>query len=292
MSKPIRTFRMAFPILKHLAINPGKTPYAIEKEAGIDRETVLKSLKLLCTARFVKVDRKEKLGTGLVKKNYSVTPAGIVALLQGNPDHISISKQDAREIAKNHTQFLPLIFGKWGYFHEKGVEDLAYKFLMIAVENAEDEVERLASVARSEKLEGTLATDESVHRHDIYEVMLVRACIYENEGRDKWLEVIRGSNDLVTMAEKEVQRLRIQDEEGVKFWIAVLDELRGNPSGKKHHILLAGPGGEMDQEAVDKFEALVNYAQAKAIDEGKAIPSQKDVLMEMVNRAEKMKSRS
>jgi DNA-binding PadR family transcriptional regulator len=72
---------MAFPILKHLALNPQMTPYRVEKETRIDRPTVLEALKILAKVGLVRVARRKTQGKGLVNKYYVTTPQGVVGLL-------------------------------------------------------------------------------------------------------------------------------------------------------------------------------------------------------------------
>jgi DNA-binding PadR family transcriptional regulator len=283
MNKPARAFRMAFPILKNLGLNPDITAYAVAKRAKIDIPTTYKTMEMLVEAGLVKVRHAGKHTTGLLKESYSVTSQGIVALLQGAPRYVQISKQDVSNIARNHTGFLPLIFGRWSYFQEKGVEDLAYKFLLIAVENTEDEVEHLASVVRSEKPKPTPAREERVHRHDIYETMLVRSWIYESEEKEAWREVVTSRSDLVAMAENEIARMRTKTEEDLRLWESALAELHGKKTGGKH-VLLAGPGAEWSQDEMDYFEAWVANEQAKAIDEGRPIPSSAKVIVDALGR--------
>jgi DNA-binding PadR family transcriptional regulator len=296
LSKPSRTFRQAFPILKYLAINQDRTAYAIEKELKIERHTVLDSLFYLEKTGLVKISDRKKLPTHFEKKLYRITPRGIVALLEGSPEHINLRNQDIRDIAENQTTFLPLVFGKWNYFRQRGVEQLACKFLLIAVHrNTESEIERLiAAMETPRKAESpaskvieTLRTSEPVHRHDIYEIMLIRAWAHwDSEENERWLQVIRGDKELVHMAEREIERLREAEDEGTQFWEDCLADLRGKEPKYRHLDPLHF--GELESgETWEAFSAKVEDLKARALDEGKPIPKSKDVtkaLLEWMKR--------
>ncbi len=280
MRKPIRAFRMAFPILKYLALNPDRTAYAAAKETKIDIPTTYETMRILVEAHLVKVHPEGKHTTGLLKESYSVTPQGIVALFQAIPEYVQISKTDARDIAEKQTAFLPLIFGKWKCFRDSNVEELAYDSLLIAVQHSESEVDRLAKVVNGETLEPTsdLRAKEPMHRHAIYEGMLVGAWasdIEDDEQRERWLQVVRSDKELRAIAEGEIMRLQANDQESLEVWKLILSTLHGQSESRGYSIVPMGSAvfGDLEQHW--------KYMQCVALDEGGPLP----VLAEMTNRA-------
>jgi DNA-binding MarR family transcriptional regulator len=274
MSKPLRSFRLAFSILKHLATHPNETPYRIERELKIDRSTVRAALKLLVKANLVTVAGKpRKLPTGLERKEYKVTPQGIVALLQAHPSHIELTKRYLRDLAEKNTQFLPCIFGKWEYFIEQDAEDLAYKYLLISVFHTENEIERLSGVASGQELKRSFGSQESMHRHDIYEAMLVRAPLFGRDESEKWGSLIKRDEDLLSMAEKEIARLLGEAEEAVEYWDSALKDLHGEESDAVSLV----PGDPELEDTWEEFGEWLRYARAKALDEGRHLPTASEV---------------
>jgi predicted transcriptional regulator len=286
MTSPPRAFLKAFPILNHLAVNPRATPYAIEKKVELDRPTVHAAMRALANARLVKVIERKKLPTGLVRKKYVVTPQGIVALLQAHPDYITLSKDDIRKLAEKQAKFLPLIFGKWKYFRERNVEDLAYHFLLLSVKRTGDQVGSLLAAARSGKAESSFEArlaklspaaslrlpesmfrlQESAHRHDIYAGVLVRPWTFNNKDARLWAETIRGDRDLFEMAEKEVSRLRGESQEDVDFWNWCSRILRGEDRRRLVELSEDSPRAEAAWELLHE---MWHYQRAKALDDGK-----------------------
>lgn len=260
---------MSFPILKYLTINPNKTPYAIERDLAIDRPTILASLRLLEQAGLIAVAAENDLPTGLTRKEYKATPQGVVGLLQAHPTYIQISRVEVQDMAAKHVPFLPLVFGKWVHFQQKHAEDLAYTFLLVSVKYTEDEVNRLNAVARGESLRRSFLAMEAMHRHDIYEGMLLRSAMFRTDESDKWAEVIRQDDELRSMAEKEISRLRGEAREQVEYWDGALDDLHG-----KEHAAISLVSGDPEQAEVwDYFEDFWKYKRAVALDEGKPLQS-------------------
>lgn len=293
MTEP-RTFRKAFEILKYLAINPRKTAYALEKALAIDRPTVLATLKILLSIKFVRVVDQKKLETGLVRKSYNVTPTGMVALLQAHPENVSLSKEHVLEMARNYTDFLPLIFGKWNYFCERSVDDLAYKYLLgkeTSIDYSEDQIGRLAAVAQSQEPENASWTDErreTVLRHDIYARTLLSwnygVEIGDDLDRQRWLQAIRGDSELLALAEKEVFRLRLGIQEELGRWDDILEGLHGLPV-QRHQILIAN-------ETSNALDVNLNYERAKALDEQREPPTINDLLKILIKVMEERWKRS
>jgi DNA-binding MarR family transcriptional regulator len=273
VSKVLRSFRMSFPILKYLVINPNVTPYAIEKQLDVDRPTVLASLKLLEQAGLIAVAAKNELPTGLTRKEYKATPQGVVALLQAQPTYIQITRADIQEVAAKHTEFLPLVFGKWAYFQQKRAENQAYRFLLISAKHTEDEVDRLNVVARGENLQPSFRATESMHRHDIYEGMLISSSMFGTDEAEEWAKVIRQDTELRSAAEKEISRLRGEAQEQVEHWDGALDDLHG----KKHGFISLVSADAGQAEAYEYFEEYWRYQRAIALDEGKPLPSAAEI---------------
>ncbi len=147
--EPDRAFRMSFPILKYLALKTEPvTAYKLEGEkldvmrdgksrkAWIDKPTIYRALKLMEDNKQVELRDRKPCKGGRVRKKYVVTPRGVVALLWGRPDHIEISKQDAREWAKKHHDFFPKMFDLWSEFIQENVEDAAWSKLTEAGHSA------------------------------------------------------------------------------------------------------------------------------------------------------------
>jgi hypothetical protein len=287
---------MAFSILEHLAVHPTDTAYGIEKQAKIDRPTIRAALRILVSASLVSVASKRKLPTGLERKEYKATPQGIVALLQAHPDHIRLTKEYVRDLAAKQAAFLPLIFGKWAYFRERGVEDIAFEALLLSVKGTESEVERLAIAATGKKPEDSRLTEECVHRHDIYEFMLCRAwnqAAFSEEAWRRWLLTIRSHPKLLRMAEQEFRRVRVEAM-GHAWSVDALfesldapeDEIAEEPfmwPGGEFFAFRAGGGDESDFTE-RKLEKQAKYERAKALDEGRDPPSMQELMVSWLTR--------
>ena len=295
LSRPTRTFTMAFPILRYLAVNPRKTAYEIAKKAKIpmtktkkteiDIPTTYSTMKLLDQAKLVRTHDAGRYNTGLMKKTYDITPQGIVALLQGDPDHIKPSKEYVRNLAQQQASFLPLIFGKWEYFREQGVEDLAYKYLLISVTRTEDEVDRLSDVASGQELKRSWGSEESMHRHDLYEGMLVHASQFGTDEAEKWGRVIKNDKELSLKAEKEIGRLRAEVQEEVEDLDGALKDLHGEKNDAEIFVAETSEEGGLFQG----HEEWCRYMRATALDEEKPLPRNIELtgqVMEMMFREE------
>jgi len=273
-----RVFRKAFQVLEHLAVNPRKTAHGIEKDTRLDRPTVYSAVRILETAGLVDVVEKKKLPTGLVRKKYVVTPRGVVALLQAHPDYVRLSKDYIRRLAEKNEAFLPRIFGKWNYFREREVEDLAHNFVLLGVHFTRDEVSRLLQVAKTMKAQPSFGTQECVHRHEIYEGVLVIPWTYNNKDAKTWLDTIRNDKELFETAENEILRVRAEREEGLNRLNEYIQMLHGQEE-------LEFFFGLEDEEAAEQFREICQYERARAMDDGKPLPTLRDVLLDLIKHA-------
>jgi hypothetical protein len=80
------------------------------------------------------------------------------------------------------------------------------------------------------------------------------------------------------MAEKEIFRLRGEAQEDVKFWDETLKELHGKTTAEES-FLFEEPG---DVDIANQFEEWWRYARAKALDEGKRLPTPAEVTSQAV----------
>jgi DNA-binding PadR family transcriptional regulator len=285
-SKPTRTFRQSFPILKFLSVNPDKTAYAVEKQLKIERHTVLDSLELLEKAGLVKITDRKKLETGLERKEYRVTPQGVVALLQGHPEYIQLSKEYVRDLAEVQKPFLPLIFGKWDTFRKNKMEDTARKYLLVCVQRDKKETDRLAEVASGRELSPSLYATEIMHRHFIYQGMLIQSTWFGSDESDRWATMIRNDKEFREMAEKEILCLREEAQRELRKWDGALDELHGKRP--QYTGLVLDTDGEQDYEGLaERVDEIWKYARAKALDENKPLPSLEDTIADKMPRRER-----
>jgi hypothetical protein len=279
MSKPPRTFRQAFPIVQYVILNPGRTAHAIEVKTGIERHTVLDALKLLTKARFVNVTQGDKLPTGLISKKYRATPQGLIGLLQGHPDHIKLTKQNVRDLAKPQISLLPLIFGKWDYFRENGAEDLAYRLLLHASKNVTpDQIERLEEAARTDDiLELSLYDSASFLRHSVYAGMLAMLWPELHNEETLWLQSIRDNPEIVTMAEKEISRMQARSKSQVLLWDAILAIIQGRDPGVFGMI-------RYPRAAMRLVIEYWDYLQTKALDASTVPPTLEEILRKGIEK--------
>jgi DNA-binding PadR family transcriptional regulator len=218
---------MAFPMLEFLAINPNSTGYGIEKATKIDRPTVHATLKLLLEKGLVKITQEEKRPTGLIRREYEITPQGIVAVLQSRESYADFYELEyLREITKHHASFLPLVFGKWVYFQSSGVEEDARHSLYMAV-NATAPCQTRLFNERQE--EGMLRRyHETVLRHDIYEAFLTSPLMTADHPKyERWLQMVREDNALCHMADREMERKERELEERMAIYVSTQAQLRG-----------------------------------------------------------------
>jgi hypothetical protein len=155
------------------------------------------------------VDKERQFRNKKICKTYSITPQGVVALLQAHPESIKLSVDDVAKLAKKQVTFLPLIFGKWNYFSDKKLEKVASEFLLQAAKETHDEISQVEKAANG-KIPRLWSgwMQESVHRHDIYEYMLVRAWnngVFYSDSGQAWVAALRDDKELSDMFDKEVE---------------------------------------------------------------------------------------
>ena len=94
------------------------------------RGGVGKALERLCQKNLIEEVRTNQTPSGLKQVWYDVTLFGIVAALTQEDTWKHIDKIAAQKASK-----LPLVFGKWNYFIEKGVRETLVKALSWAVDD-------------------------------------------------------------------------------------------------------------------------------------------------------------
>jgi hypothetical protein len=103
---------------------------------------------------------------------------------------------------------------------------------------------------------------------------------------------IRGDQELVTRAVKEFERLKVDAQDNTYAEDALRETLQA-PDDKITEAPSSWPGGftytedasREGRESSTRLEEMVAYYRAKALDEGKGIPTKSDVLQELVRRA-------
>jgi len=269
----------AFPILKYLAMHPGKTRYVLEKELSLDKRTVRAAMEVLEKARCVKVDKAQRWKNEKTIKTYVVTPQGIVALLQSHPDYVKLSISDVGTLAEKQTAFLPLIFGKWDYFCNQKLGPTACKFLLQAAKETRNEVEQLQLASNGKILPWSPWSQDSVHRHDIYEFMLLRAWnqrwkFQERDPGEAWLIALRKDKDLSDMSDKEIVMLTQDVESELRF-------LKNCRAYFKDERVMPGfaPSGSVEQDDLWKeFKGNVRHERTKALDENRPPPTEEEIV--------------
>jgi DNA-binding MarR family transcriptional regulator len=286
-----RTFRMAFPILRCLALNGPNYPYAIETQAKVDHPTTLQAIGLLERAGLIRREDSlsMRLPNGIIRTTYSITRRGIVALLQYHKhEGTEWAVQNIRELARRNAEFLPLVFGKWKQFEDNGVEDLAHKLLTNAVAYCESEFEYLQKLSQNER-DDNLKLAESVHRHRIYKQMFLylprQLDMLETPEQDRWLNLIRGDQEILDMSTREVQSLKSELQDQIRFLDNSLAEIQGLPS-RLGDGTLAKPGVmRVTMEQDRAFDWLEKY-QADALDEGRIAPNSSEIMNEALANLE------
>jgi DNA-binding PadR family transcriptional regulator len=124
------TVKPEMEILFVLAEHSEFEQYKLPKETGISYRTILRSLKLMEKADWIRLVRTEASEKGGKERNiFSITLAGLILVLhEREPLWGQIDK-----IAKQHTEKLSLIFGKWGFFQENGIRDTIIQRLRYAI---------------------------------------------------------------------------------------------------------------------------------------------------------------
>lgn len=108
-------------ILTQLAVKKEYAQYDMPKVIGKDYHTVLRHLKILERQQLIQLNRTEPAKKhGKDRKIYTLTDKGIIVILNfiNSYDHID-------EIAENYASNFPYIFGKWHFFIENGLRDMA-----------------------------------------------------------------------------------------------------------------------------------------------------------------------
>jgi hypothetical protein len=298
-----RPFRMSFEILKFLVLNPGKTPFAIEKATKIDRPTVYAAIDLLHRAQLIEKEGEKKHAMG-VSRTYVANVRGFVALLQADsreiilnpnesrPRYFKVTKKDIQAFAekKELQDFLPMIFGKWKHFRDVGAEDLAYEQLLVAANDvaseSNDEVRKLSEISKGadpspfDTLEGAPA----VLRDEIYEQMFRRRFFNADKSRDRFGQAISADPEILQRIERQIQweqKTAIQEEAYLDMCLRII---RGEPT--KRRPVLVDLSAE-NSEWLDKFaKARARYERAVGLDKGtdpSTLPTEKDISDDMFN---------
>lgn len=302
---------MCFPILKYMALkteayNPQRAPggsvtaYTLEntkldvmrngktEKGRIDKDTIFRSLKLMEQAYLVKATEEKVCRDGRVRKKYAITPQGVVALLQGHPEHVEISKEYVRGLAEMQKSFLPLIFGKWNYFCQQQLEEEAYKILLDSAKHGEiwDQVYPLAKLNEGKNAyprHWTLMIQEDVYRHGMYGGMFVIAWLNEDEDSPwgpNWVKAIRNDKGLLEMARTELQRLRLEEEIHAIDWDHELKRLDSGNLGMQLNMLEGSTDPEQDSGF---FSAAYRHVLAHRIDKGESLITFHDLTMSMID---------
>lgn len=89
-----------------------------KRDKAGSRGAVQKALKRLLNKKLIEIKKSKKLPSGVEQKWYDLNMSGLVIALYAKRDlweHID-------EIAEKQKDKLPLVFGKWKFFAEKGVK--------------------------------------------------------------------------------------------------------------------------------------------------------------------------
>jgi DNA-binding PadR family transcriptional regulator len=130
-------------ILMVLAQEKSRTHYELWKQDKVARsnKTVLEKLSLLEKKGLIR-SSQEKVGRK--RKSYELTMIGLIVTLRYERAFKYIDK-----IAKTHEMMLPLVFGKWSFFKEKGILNEVIERLQSSVVQYWSESYTLTYTARS-----------------------------------------------------------------------------------------------------------------------------------------------
>lgn len=121
-------------VLTRLAEHPSSVYRLSSRAKGglrLSLSSVQYQLKRLEERGFVKSSVGEVARGGGKEKIYSATPLGIVYLLSIMADSTFPQRRKIVDaVVSSYSSFLPLIFSKWQYFKQAGVDDAAWKALM------------------------------------------------------------------------------------------------------------------------------------------------------------------
>lgn len=115
-------------ILRHLARKPNKLIQPLSAEIHHDYKSVHKAVKSLHKKELLTQVPGES-ERGVPYKAYRLSTTGAILILLD--DEVW---QDIDLVARNYPSELPLIFGKWSFFIEKGVRDMIVARLQAAVQ--------------------------------------------------------------------------------------------------------------------------------------------------------------
>jgi Mn-dependent DtxR family transcriptional regulator len=290
---------MAFPILKFLALphTAGQRPtrYRIGAELKIERHTVLTTMRLLEDAELVRVTEKRVWADerGRSSKEYEITLQGLVALLQGSPEHIRFKTSEIHEIARNNEALLPVIFRKWHVLsRDTKTEDFAANALLDSVKETENEVTLFMEPQRDQSRRAlTSEARDCIHRHNIYAFMLVGAWAYipyaisrglSPADCQRWRDIITNDSDLSYAAKRELERLEAEAGEDWNFWLDCNSAL----DGKKQSDQRMSHRGfdKLDPKNAPSHRLLRDYwlyRRAKAIEDNTEFLTMDDCLNEI-----------
>jgi DNA-binding PadR family transcriptional regulator len=273
---------MAFPILKYVAFkSEPATAYELERvkhdimrngkneKAWIDKPTIFRALRLLERAGLVRVMEQKVCRDGRVRKRYVVTHRGVVALLEGRWKYVQISKQDIRGLAEAQKSFLPLIFGKWDLFREKGVEYEAILALHRCLRGRRQLIDRLRTAADSPQAVLRPGFSEIAWRHDIYEKVLPPVNL-ETDRAQRWLNAIHDDKEIMEMALRELQHDLTHVEEELNELKRNIMILRGERPISDWQI---GGGMMLNEEGWTEIERWQKEVHSKALEEGSRVPT-------------------
>jgi DNA-binding MarR family transcriptional regulator len=111
-------------VLRFLAQGGPKSSYDIASELGLHRSSTSKALRSLKKEGRVLVVERRRARSGARVEVYDISAHSLIEVLRS-----CRSMETAKYIINNHAGKLPLVLGKWDFFEEMGVEDIAFKLL-------------------------------------------------------------------------------------------------------------------------------------------------------------------
>jgi len=119
----------ALKLLSLLANHKEYPQYEMPKATNISYRTILRYLKPLEKQGYIRVARTEPSEKGgKDKKFYEITFLGLVNVL-AKQENIY---KDIDKVAQTHSDFLPLVFGKWKFFEESGLKKTIVEHIKLA----------------------------------------------------------------------------------------------------------------------------------------------------------------
>ena len=202
--------------------------YEIRMKTRLAYSVVHKAVRDLLDKRFISVANTRIAKNQNTIQEYDLTGTGLLHLLRthfSTYGDMAAAKEepitDLADIVKRYNDRLPLILGKWDYFTERGIEDLAEFSLVFAITTFLESHSYyfFQFIAHNEdwKIAEVALTTLFVVQEDPRPFASAMRTLTDNQ-YNRWLKAMAGDKDLAALAAKKIKEILEYFEEEARFW--------------------------------------------------------------------------